>query len=656
MDFKLRQYQVEAIDAIEGNILFGEKNIILKATTSFGKSSVIAGLCERFNDKSISIIVNIEPLIDQIAVFLKLLNIDYSILKAGRESEFRASSRVHLIMSQTLYARLDKLDIKSDICIIDERHIEYDTKRTGDVLKHITPDVIIGMTATPYNQAGFALANAEIVETADTNWLTEQGYLSKVNYYVPRWAEKVDYSSVSKSGVDYNLSSLDSIINSKSNISKIVKAMNDMKCKDKKTLVFCTTIDQCNLIAEALSKDGYSAKAYHSDNSKNENEYILDSFKNNTKLFANTSENKTLFDENELSVDKDAVKCLISVSKLTTGFSVNDIDIGVSLRPSKVRSLVEQIIGRVRRTSNSLDELLSKYSNVKGKKIAFVCSAYNEKTKIKTQLKQLKASHIDVFEYKSEPDEYDIVECNVRPNKEYGEYLDLAQNINTHGFPEETYYAPEFTGFHTQDKQNLEEATKDLKMDHLMATIGSDKPECITRDGYNIKIEQIKKDSTKLTNLTIRQLSNKLEVEMDPTTIISVTCVLFDKMHCSGDYVDKFGKQVRGYTTNKGKDVVNFLNPRSIGWIAEDWVKQLELENAFYKRKYIKALRTRCKTLLLQKGSIYAIKYFLQFLLEGDAEEKNRNNSEEEEASYSVQIEDSSGNIEVHIDDCDIPF
>ena len=980
---KLRDYQKDAIDNIEANIAFGETNLILKAQTSFGKSITLAGLCERFKHQKIVIIVNIEPLIDQIAFFLKELNIDYSILKAGRESEFNSDSQVKLVMAQTLYARLDKINIQADMVVRDECftpdveiltekgfirfdklknekvaqfnstsnnisfiepirkiqykyegeiynistrdsidvsvtpnhdflinnkkvktkdivysneykinvagygigeskkltqyeklaiafqadgslhheyidnekispsiesrigfipkkgqcsilfsfskerkikqliadfkslnikelkkqyskrkntkprrrfiisqvdrnkiskklsdifdlkdfsvkkardfieymviwdghinskanyyyssaikenadfiqavailagykakisvqvdnrkksysdiyrvfisknknqittqciknnintehysgdiycvevpdsniivrkngkaivigncHREYNQKRTNELLKHLEPEVIVGLTATPYDQTGYKLAGSTIVNTVDTEWLTKNGYLSPIKYYIPKWSETLDYSLVTKSGNDYVLDELDEILTSEKNMPKILKAMNDMKCKNKKALVFCTTIEQCSKITDMLVKDGYLAKAYHSKNKKKDNEEILKAFTNNT-TYKQIDYDKTLFEgEDE---PEEYVKCLVSVSKLTTGFSVNDIDIGVSLRSTQIRSLFEQIAGRIRRTSNSLDDILNKHADITNSndKLALVCSVYNEKKQIEKQLKEKNILNVDVFEFGSEPQNYNFMEYNVRPNKTHGEYLDLAQNVKTHGFPEEEYNPPERTGITEIDKKALQETLDGISLDKIAVTIDSDKPEEITRANYNMKIQQIEKDSRRLTNLTLKELYNKLEVSTDPVVLISITAVLLDKIKCSDGFINKFNKECRGYISNKGKEVKDFLNPNTIGWIAQDWINALDKEDSFYKNKYIKALRTRCKNTVKDSGSIYALKYFIQFLLEKDELEKQI--QEEPKSNITYTIEDSNG-IEIEIDEDEIPF
>ena len=359
----LRPYQEEALSQIEACIAFGSTNIVLDATTSFGKTAMMAGICKLYEDRHIVIMVNIEPLIDQIAETLSKMNIDFSILKAGREKDFNPDSTVNIVMSQTYYARADKgtHDIKSDILIIDERHREYSTPRTEKLISDLEPDAIIGLTGTPYDASGFALHDAEIISTISSKELTEQGYLSPLKFYVPRWAERVNYRSVKRSGSDFSMTSLDEIIGTPAHIDSIIESMNQLNAKNKKTLIFASTIEMCDKLEDALVKDGYSAVAYHSKKSKKQNERAMKSFKNNTPYAGSDSDitEKNLFQENES--DAIPITCIVSVSKLNIGFSVEDIDLGVIVRKIGPRSLYVQSGGRMKRKSDSLTALINKY-------------------------------------------------------------------------------------------------------------------------------------------------------------------------------------------------------------------------------------------------------------------------------------------------------
>ncbi len=357
--FTLRPYQKQAISETEAMISMGSINIILEASTGWGKTSYISGLCQLYNYENIVIMVNIEPLINQISETLTLMNIDHSILKAGREKDFDESKNIQIVMSQTFYSRYEKLNIKADKLIIDERHVEYDTPRTRHLIDTLKPNAIIACTATPYDSNGYALKNAEVISTASSNDLTDQGYLSPLKYYVPKWSELVDYSKVKKTGGDYNVAALDEVIGSDMHIEQVIQSMNQLKAKNKKTLVFCSTIEICNKITDALKKEKYNVSAYHSKNSKVDNERIMTSFKHNLPYVGSEAETDTqdLFKE---STSHNPITTIVSVNKLAVGFDTPDIDLGVMIRKSLRKSIGVQSVGRIKRTSNSLDKLLEK--------------------------------------------------------------------------------------------------------------------------------------------------------------------------------------------------------------------------------------------------------------------------------------------------------
>ncbi len=557
-DFELRNYQQQAIDIIEGSVIMGSTNLILRAPTSWGKSAAISGLCKIYSDKHIVIMVNIEPLIGQISETLTAMDIDHSILKAGRESEFNENATIQIVMSQTYYARADKLSIKADILIIDERHIEYDTQRTTKLIKDLEPEVIIGTTATPWDSNGYKLKDSEIINTYGINELVAEGFLCPIKYYVPQWAEKIDYSKVKRSGSDYSMASLDEIVNTEKHIDMSVKAMNKLKARDKKTLVFCTSIDQCDHIARKLQEDGYQAIAYHSKNSKTQNQRILDSFTDQTPYTGSDDEhdNTDLFNHDEKQKDHASIKCLCSVAKLTTGFSDSSIELGVNLRATKVLSLLHQIVGRLMR---------------------------------------------------------------IHPNKEFAEFLDLGGCLSLHGFPEDPYDPPVRQLYTEDNKRVMDEALGHLQMEHLGLTIGEE-PELITREKYELRIQEIKANSKRLSEMTTKELSSKMELESDPVVIIAILATLFDKIHC-GPMKNKWGKTVRGYRAKNDKDVTNFLNGNSIDWMSELWVEQLESQDEYKTRKFLKALRTRSKNLLREKGSIWSIRFFITWLLDQDKDD-----------------------------------
>ncbi len=253
------------------------------------------------------------------------------------------------------------------------------------------------------------------------------------------------------------------------------------------------------------------------------------------------------------------------------------------------------------------------------KSIALVCSVYGQQTEIEQQLKNSNITSIKVFPYGSEPEGYDIIEYNVRPDKTHGEILDLAQCISTHGFPDDIYIPPERTIYSDENNKALYNATKHLVLDRLEATLTDDLQE-VSRTFYHSRIEEIKNTKKKFSQMTTRELSSAIEFEEDPLIIIAMFTVLFDKVHCT-DMIDNWGNPTRGYKAKNNKEVKGFMNARSIGWISELWVDLLPKQTEYNQIKYLKSLRTRGKNILKDKGSIYALRFFIEWLIEKEVED-----------------------------------
>ncbi len=482
---KLRNYQQQAVDETEARIAFGSTNLILSATTSWGKSAYISALCQLYKDENIVIMVNIEPLIQQISDTLTSMNLDHSIIKSGRDKDFNENSRIHIVMSQTFYKRYEVLNLKADKLIIDERHLEYDTKRTTLLIEQLKPQTIIGCSATPFTGSGFMLKNAEVIETATGQSLQDDGFLTPLKYYVPRWSEEIDYSRVKKTGNEYVTSEIEEIINTPRHIQNIITSMNHLNAKNKKTLVFCSSIDQCNNIATQLIKDGYQAIAYHSKTSTAQNQRVLESFTNNTPFSGSDQEIENINLFNSEPDESKPIKCLVSVSKLAVGFSVTDIELGVIPRKTLRRSTIQQIIGRMKR---------------------------------------------------------------LHPGQEFAEILDLSQILSSHGYVDTDHYdPPQQTDDSTIDKMALNTATNHLKLQNLISVLpDSDKPILVTKKGYNNAVKKLNSDTRKLSELSKFELQNKLRLSQDPVMIIAIATTLMLNEH-GEKYTANNGKEVKNY-------------------------------------------------------------------------------------------------------------
>lgn len=678
-EFKLRDYQEKAIEETVAEVTFGEKNVVVDSPPASGKSIMISETAKRLveqNDGTVFISVTISALLDQIAEHLDIVGADYSILKAKRDSEFDSSKKIQLCQAQTLHARIDKINIKCDYFIMDEVHREYQTKRTMDILNKLEPRSRIGYSGTPYDQSGFALKESYTVHTTSINKLEEMGYLSKIKYLVPKWSESIDYSRVKKTLVDYNNAELDEIINSDKHIDKVIESLNEIDAKSKKSLIFCSGIDQCEKVTKRLIDAGYNAASFHSKTEDSDN--LIHCFKNNKKYNKRNNEldqTPSLFDKKE-DDPGEHVTHLVSVNKLGIGFDCPDVELMVQLRPTKVKSLFIQQVMRGARGYNNIPKIIPKIeenkkvllkyriplSKYQQKEILKECQQYNpnieliESKKINKKNNSRVTNEDDsshsvekngvylVFDQSVNESEFDEVHSLF--HKQYAEYLDLGKTLSSHGFHNQPYHPPTKTGINEKDYKLLEEANEDSRIEDLTAILDSDKIEEITREKYNLKIKEIKESLAKdLYSLPVKDLVAAFEVSKDHKEIITIATIIYTLKF--GDPISKAGRPYK-YRPE------NFWGTSTFGNNTDFHVtKTMDEYFEIYpteKRKWINALKTRCKNIIKEGKPLFGITGFIKFLAEKYESEK-----------YSIVEEyrkkpEPTIPQEIDIDEDEIPF
>ena len=397
-------------------------------------------------------------------------------------------------MSQTFYARIDKyksiFNRSFEIIQQDEGHREFDTQRTQKILSHISPKHRILYSATPYDADGFKLDGAEIIGTKSVQHLQDDGKLAPVKYFIPKWSQKVDYSKVKMNGSEYNMTSLDKVITTGKHISKCIESMNLMDAKNKKTIVFCSSVEHCQAVTTELQINGYKAEQVHSKRSDTDNDNIIYAFKHGTKFIAGAKriENNntaTLFKSEPTHIGSE-VHCLVSVMKLTTGFSVKDIKLGVMMASTSVRSKYIQQVGRLART---------------------------------------------------------------HPDKTHAELLDLGLNFVKFGFHTTEFNPMIRTGNHDEDKALKLQSEADQEIVHLSDSL-TDELEEFDVEQYTLRIkalakkdEELRTKAKDITNWTMKDLAQAYDYTDDINIVISIGAEIYVRKF--GDPISKAGRSYK---------------------------------------------------------------------------------------------------------------
>lgn len=323
---ELRPYQQEAKNAIFEQWDSGVLKTLLVLPTGCGKTVVFAKVteeCVRQGNK-VLILAHRGELLDQAADKLKkTTGLGCAVEKA--ESSCQGTwFRVVVGSVQTLMRekRLSSFDSDYfDTIIIDEAHhcISDSYQR---ILQHFSGAHVLGVTATPdrgdmKNLGTFfeSLAYEYTLPKA-----IKEGYLSPIKALtIPL---KLDMSGVSVQAGDFKASDISTALDPYlQGISEEMKKY----CQDKKTVVFLPLVKTSQKFRDLLNKYGFRAAEVNGD-SQDRAEILKD------------------FDSGKYNV-------LCNSMLLTEGWDCPSVNCIVVLRPTKIRSLYCQMVGRGTRLS-----------------------------------------------------------------------------------------------------------------------------------------------------------------------------------------------------------------------------------------------------------------------------------------------------------------
>lgn len=323
---ELRPYQEEARRRVKDEWLSGNRRTLLVLPTGTGKTIVFAKITEDMvrSGDHVLILAHRGELLDQAADKIrKTTGLGCSVEKAEQNS-FGSWFRVTVGSVQSLQreSRLQKFDPGYfNTIIVDEAHhaISDGYQR---VLKHFDQAKVLGVTATP-DRGDMRNLGSYFESLAYEYTLPKaikEGYLSPIRALtIPL---KLDISMVGMSSGDFSTGELGTALDPY--LEQIAAEMVKY-CQDRKTVVFLPLIKTSQKFCSILKDHGFQA-AEVNGNSEDREEVLRD------------------FDEGKYNV-------LCNSMLLTEGWDCPSVDCIIVLRPTKVRSLYSQMVGRGTRLS-----------------------------------------------------------------------------------------------------------------------------------------------------------------------------------------------------------------------------------------------------------------------------------------------------------------
>lgn len=330
---QLRPYQQESREAIQKEWSNGVKKTLLILPTGCGKTIVFSKVIEdrvKLGER-VLVLAHRGELLDQASEKLEKSTGLKNALEKAQDTCLGSFFRVVVGSVQTLQneKRLSKFPPDYfDTIIIDEAHHAV-SNGYQRVLNHFEESNVLGVTATP-DRGDMQNLGSYFESLAYEYKLPEairSGYLSPIKALT--LPVQIDLSSVSQQAGDFKTRDLGSALDPY--LESIATEMVE-HCKDKKTVVFLPLVATSQKFKDLLNEKGFRAAEVNGE-SKDRAE-ILEDFEN----------------------DKYNVLC--NSMLLTEGWDCPSVDCIVVLRPTKVRSLYSQMVGRGTRLFPGKDHLL----------------------------------------------------------------------------------------------------------------------------------------------------------------------------------------------------------------------------------------------------------------------------------------------------------
>lgn len=333
MGQELRPYQQMARDRIHAEWESGRTRTLLVLPTGTGKTIVFASVAAdqvRAGDR-VLILAHRGELLEQAADKLQRSTGLVSAVEKAESTCLNSWFRVVVGSVQTLQrtARLERFPHHYfGTIIIDEAHHAI-TDGYRRILDYFDRAKVLGVTATP--DRGDMRNLGEVFDSLAFEYrLTDaikEGYLCRIMAQtIPL---KLDISTVGFTSGDYSLGQLGTALDP---YLEQIAAEMAQRCKGRKTVVFLPLIKTSQKFRDLLNAHGFRAAEVNGQST----------------------------DRKEVLADFDAGRynVLCNSMLLTEGWDCPSVDCVVVLRPTKVRSLYSQMVGRGTRLSPGKTDLL----------------------------------------------------------------------------------------------------------------------------------------------------------------------------------------------------------------------------------------------------------------------------------------------------------
>lgn len=304
--FRLRDYQLESVNAVYRSMMGGHKSIVVQSPPRTGKTVIMAEIARRATSKGnrVLFIVHRKEILEQAKNTFKQDDVNMSLCKMG--------------MVQTITRHVDELT-KSSIIMIDEAHHAL-SKSYQRIIDAFPKSLKLLFTATPWRMDGKGLnvIADDIIVGKPISQLIDQGFLAPVDYYAP---SEIDVTQLkTKRNGEFDEKSIDQAVKPKiygNTVNHYLKLANG-----KQAIAYAYNVASAERLADAFNQVGITARAVSGKTDKHERERIVADYRDGK------------------------IQVVTNAELFTEGLDLPNVDCVIMLRPTQSLSLYLQFAMR----------------------------------------------------------------------------------------------------------------------------------------------------------------------------------------------------------------------------------------------------------------------------------------------------------------------
>ena len=246
----------------------GHHSIVSVLGCGGGKSVIQAEISRSATarNNNVLFLVHRQELCQQISSTFEAQGVDMGLCSVG--------------MVQTISRHLNRIPAPQ-IIITDEAH--HSTANTYRKIYEQFPDALrLGFTATPcrLNQGGLGEVYDDLITSVTTQWLIDNKYLSPYKYYSVKLA---DTSKLHVRAGDYKADEVAALMQHEEIYGGTVEQWEKL-ARNKKTIVYCVSVEAAEQTAAEFRKAGYTAEALSGTTPKEQRSQVMQQFRSGELL------------------------------------------------------------------------------------------------------------------------------------------------------------------------------------------------------------------------------------------------------------------------------------------------------------------------------------------------------------------------------------